>query len=64
MKSYCKLLTKDGVVHAQNCLEKVTRHFLWRTVCSKNRFHARDITRASILDVDFSFYELLAGENL
>ena len=43
-----KLLTTNGVEHARNCLDKVTRHFLWRNVCSKNRFHAKDIPRSPI----------------
>ena len=47
------MLTTNGVVHARNYLDKVTRHFLSRKVCSKNRSHAKDITRAPMLDVAF-----------
>ena len=50
-----KLLTTDGIVHVQNCLEKLRSQaiFLSRDVCSKNRFRAKDITRARIVDADF-----------
>ena len=48
-----KLLARDDVVHARYCLDKVTRNFLSRKGCSKNRFHTKDIARAPIQDVDF-----------
>ena len=52
-----KLPTTDGVVHARNCL--TTCHFLARKVCSKNRFHVKDIACVPILDVDLQYYKLV-----
>ena len=41
-----QLYKTDVVVHARNCVKS-------RKVCSKNRFIAKDIARASVLGVDF-----------
>ena len=40
-----------------------TRHFLSCKVCSKNRFHSKDIARSPILDVYFWHYELLSSHS-
>ena len=40
-----------------------SRNFLFRKVCSKNKFHAKDIERALILDVDFWYYEPLVSRH-
>ena len=45
-----QLLITDDVAHARYCLDKATCHFFLRKVCPKNRFHARDIAGATILD--------------
>ena len=47
------MLTTAGVVHARKFLDNGARHFFSRKVCSKNRFHAKGIARAQILDEDF-----------